>query len=160
MKKVIVLSDTHGNLKGLEKLYPLMDENDYILHLGDGMAEARTILSQYPEKTYLCAGNCDILSLLPDEDVLEVEGVRIFYCHGHHYGVKSTLTRLAKQAKSKDCTIALYGHTHVAKIDEIDGVTLINPGTMSYALGKGGTYCYLVLHKGKATPVLVGDGLR
>lgn len=160
MKKIIVLSDTHGNLKGLEKLYPLMDENDYIVHLGDGMTEARTILSKYPEKTYLCAGNCDILSLLPDEDVLEVEGVRILYCHGHHYGVKSTLARLAKQAKNRDCALALYGHTHVAKIDEIDGVTLVNPGTMSYALGKGGTYCYLVVHKGKATPVLVGDGLR
>jgi putative phosphoesterase len=158
MKKIIILSDTHGNQKAVDKLRPLFSENDYVVHLGDGFLEAKKLLSEYPDSTYLCAGNCDFYTHLPEEGVLEVESIRIFYCHGHRYGVKSGLKFLAEKAKSLDCEVALYGHTHVAKISQLDGVTLINPGTMSYPLGKGGTYCYLVVHKEKATPVIVGDG--
>ena len=55
--------------------------------------------------------------------------------------------------------MVLYGHTHLAQITEMDGVTLINPGTLRYPIGKGGGYAYLVVHKDKCTPVLVGDCL-
>ena len=160
MKKLVVVSDTHGNLNHLQTLYPIIEENDFVIHLGDGIAETRVLLGQYPEKTYFCAGNCDLFSSLPDEGVLEVERVRIFYCHGHKYGVKTGLKRLAEKAKSLDCELALYGHTHIARIDEIDGVTLVNPGTLSYPQGKGGTYAYIIVHQNKITPVIVGDGLR
>ena len=122
MKKIVVVSDTHGNTKRLEKLYPIFSENDYILHLGDGIAESRKLLSDYPEKTYLCAGNCDFATYYPEEGVLEVEGVRIFYCHGHKYGVKLALGGLAQMAKKLDCSVALYGHTHTADIRELNGV--------------------------------------
>ena len=36
MKTMIVLSDSHGNAKGIEKLNSLFAENNYIVHLGDG----------------------------------------------------------------------------------------------------------------------------
>ena len=57
----------------------------------------------------------------------------------------SGLTALAIEAKRRDCQIALYGHTHNALISEIEGVTLINPGSLRYSVGKGGGYCYLVV---------------
>ena len=160
MKKLVVVSDTHGNLKGVEALYPLFAENEYIVHLGDGVGEARAITALYPEKTYLCAGNCDFFTAYPAEGVIEAEQVRIFYCHGHAYGVKSSLASLAQRAKQLDCTIALYGHTHTANIQELNGVTLVNPGSLSYPLGKGGSYAYIVVHKDKATPVIVGESFH
>ena len=160
MKTVIIVSDSHGNSKELEKLNGRIAENDYFIHLGDGAMDARNILNDYPEKTYLCAGNCDFFSPLPEDGILDIEGVRIFYCHGHKYRVKSDLGALASAAKSRGADIALYGHTHTALITEIDGVTLINPGSLRYAAGEGGSYCYLVINKDKATPVLVGDIYR
>lgn len=160
MKKFIVLSDSHGNAEGVSALLPLVAENDYVIHLGDGVGDIRKLRDYYPDKTYFCAGNCDFLSQYPTEGVLETEGVRIFYCHGHQYGVKQDLQSLAVAAKSRDCDIALYGHTHEAKISHLEGVTLINPGSLRYAVGKGGSYCYLVIHKGKITPVIVGEGLH
>ena len=159
MKKIVIVSDTHFNKKGLEKLRPILEENDYIIHLGDGASEARMLISEYPEKAYACAGNCDFASPLPQEGKLQVEKCNIFYCHGHAYGVKSGLTRLVFEAKRRGAQIALYGHTHQASIDEIDGVTLINPGTLKYPVGEGGSYCYLVINGEKATPVIVGEGL-
>ena len=160
MKKLIIVSDSHGNGKTIEKLRPLIAENDYFIHLGDGAGDTRELFREYPDKVYLCAGNCDFFSPLPADGLLDIEGVRIFYCHGHKYRVKSHLQELALAAKSRGADIALYGHTHEARITEIDGVTLINPGTLKYELGRGGSYCYLVINGRKATPVLVGEGLH
>ena len=157
MKKLIVISDSHGNAKGIAELFPLIAENDYVVHLGDGAADMREARGLYPEKVYACGGNCDFFSPLPEDGVIEVERVRIYFCHGHRYGVKSDLTSLCQETKRRDCEVALYGHTHQAKITEMDGVTLINPGSLRYSVGKGGSYCYLVINKEKVTPVLVGD---
>ena len=160
MTKIIVISDSHGNIKNVEKLRPIIAENDILVHLGDGAGDIREIMRDYPEKVYTCAGNCDFFSPLPDDGVIEVERLRIYFCHGHKYRVKSTLDQLLEAAKRRDCDIALYGHTHNAKITETDGVLLINPGSLKHPAGEGGSYCYLVVHGDKATPVLVGESVR
>ncbi len=160
MKKLIIVSDSHGNKKGIDKLGTLIAENDFFLHLGDGAMDAREIMREFPEKTYLCAGNCDFFSPLPTEGILQVEGVKIFYCHGHKYRVKSTLQTLALAAKERNADVVLYGHTHTSLISEIQGVTLINPGSLKFEVGNGGSYCYLVINGDKFTPVIVGESVR
>ena len=157
MKKLVIISDSHGNLKGVSELLPLMAENDYVIHLGDGAGDMREARSLYPEKVYSCGGNCDFFSPLPEDGELEIEGVKIYFCHGHRYGVKSELLSLALEAKRRECDIALYGHTHIPLITEKEGVTLINPGALRHSVGKGGSYCYLVINGKKFTPVIVGD---
>lgn len=151
MKTLVVLSDSHyrGAVRKLEGLFA---ENDYVLHLGDGSGEMRSVLDEYPDKVRVCRGNCDAF-FGEDEFVFEAEGVSLFCCHGHKYGVKRDLTRLAARAKELGCEGALYGHTHIASIEEVDGVLCINPGALgAYAEA---SYCYLVLHKGKMTPTIV-----
>ena len=159
MKTLIVLSDTHGSRKGLDSLQSLIAENDYLFHLGDGSADIRAERSAYPEKVYACAGNCDYASPLPVEGELEIERVKILYCHGHTYGVKSGLARLAMEAKNRGCDVVFYGHTHRADITQINGVTLINPGSFRYPTNAGGGYAYVVINGEKVTPVLVGEGV-
>lgn len=156
MKTFVILSDTHGNVKNLDALSRLFDECDYIVHLGDGAWDMREIQEKYPEKTYVLQGNCDIRPALKDAEI-QAESVKIFACHGHAYSVKSGWEKLAREAKKRGADIALYGHTHQAEIREVDGILCINPGTLSYPLHRGGTYCYLVVHGKKATPVIVGE---
>lgn len=157
MKTLVVISDTHGNKKGVDKLQPLFDENDYALHLGDGFTDFKDVFSNSPDKCYFCKGNCDFFASLPEEGVLEVERVRILYCHGHRYGVKGGLISLAKRAKELDCSVALYGHTHTPMITQINGVTLVCPGSLRFPVGEGGSYAYLVVHGEKVTAVLAGE---
>lgn len=159
MKKLVIMSDTHGKKAGVESLKAILAENDYIVHLGDGASEIYDLLRDYPEKTHFCAGNCDFAPHFPAYGVLEVEKLSIFYCHGHQYGVKTDLTALAHAAKARNCEIALYGHTHRADITKIDGVTLINPGSFQRKVGDGGSYCYLVINGDKFTPVIVGESV-
>lgn len=155
MKTFVVLSDSHGRCKAMGKLSPLFAENDYIIHLGDGSSDMRGVFGEYPEKTYVLKGNCDF-SYGTEECVIEAEGLSILCCHGHRYGVKSGLKRLSARAKELGCEIALYGHTHRADVQEVDGVLCINPGSAgSYSEP---SYCYLVLHNKKATPTIVPLG--
>ncbi len=159
MKTLLVVSDSHGNTRALETLRPLIAENDYFVYLGDGVTDIFPIRKDYGEKTYFCTGNCDCLPLYPTEGVIEVEKLRIFYTHGHKYGVKSGLTRLAAEAKRQGCEVALYGHTHTPLVSELDGVTLVNPGALRL-MGERAVYAYLVVNGDKCTSVLVGDAVR
>lgn len=152
MKTIVVLSDTHGNLAPLERISAVLAECDYILHLGDTLSDMRGIFNTYPEKTYLIAGNNDFCG--ESEIVLDVEGCRIFACHGHLYGVKSGKQKLAEAAKSRGCDIALFGHTHQPFTGMEEGVLCVNPGCMT-RFAPSATYCYLVIHGKKAVPTLV-----
>lgn len=39
--------------------------------------------------------------------------------------------KLAEKAKSLACQFAFYGHTHIAKYENIGGIHVINPGSIS-----------------------------
>ncbi len=152
MTTFVVLSDTHGRRGAVDKVRALFAENDYIVHLGDGAGDMRETAREYPEKTYVLHGNCDFSAAL-EECVIETGDGSVFCCHGHRYGVKSGRERLAARARELGCEVALYGHTHEAKTEEIGGVLCVCPGALgAYA---DPSYCYLVLHRGKATPTLV-----
>lgn len=150
MKTVTVVSDTHGNRSFLDELEQIFSESDYIVHLGDTSSDGNLLRKKFPGKTKVLNGNCDCFYKLgEDEIVLELEGIKIFACHGHEYSVKSTLTQLAQRAKELNCKIALYGHTHESRDDVIDGVTLLNPGSGS-RYGER-SYLYLVVNGEKFT---------
>ena len=153
MKTIVVLSDTHRNLAPLDKIQTVLAECDYIVHLGDMASDAAGIFRQWPEKTYILAGNNDFYGG-EKELVLDAEGRRIFACHGHRYGVKGGTERLAAAAKERGCDIALYGHTHVAETHEEEGVLLVNPGCITRFAPRH-TYCYLVIAGKKAVPTIV-----
>ena len=148
MTKITVVSDTHGNAAAIYKLFPVFAESDMIIHLGDTSSDGQLILREFPAKTYLLNGNCDLSRLGDDELVLPVEGVKIFACHGDKYGVKRGYDDIAYKAEQEGCKVALFGHTH-APIEKTAGeITLFNPGT----LRRYGTctYLYLVITGDKA----------
>lgn len=112
----------------------------------------KSVFSRFPQKTYVLKGNCDF-SYGENEFVFSQEGVSLFCCHGHQYHVKYTLHSLAARAKELGCSVAVYGHTHVASIETVDGVLCINPGALSSYVSP--SYAYLVLHQGKISATIV-----
>lgn len=153
MKSVIVLSDSHGNRTAIEKLFPVFSECDYIIHLGDTSSDGQYIKNVYGDKTYLLNGNCDLFKLGESELTLEIEGVKIFACHGDKYGVKYGYDRLAYRAQELGCGVALFGHTHCATEMQMGDTLLFNPGTLSrYSQN---SYLYLAISNGKAVGKIV-----
>lgn len=148
MKTIVALSDSHGGRGFFDEIAGVLGEADMIIHLGDYSSDGLYLKKRYPDKTIILNGNCEMHGYGSDEIVTECGGVKIFACHGHLYSVKTTLEKLAARAKELGCALALYGHTHVAAEDEIDGVTLFNPGTCSQYSRK--SYGYIVISGNKA----------
>lgn len=146
MKKITVVSDTHGNVSAIRKLFPVFAESDCIIHLGDTSSDGQVIRREFPDKTYLLNGNCDPVKVGEDELVIELDGVKIFACHGDKYGVKSGYDRIAYKAEQEGCLVALFGHTHAPIEKTVGNVTLFNPGTLRRYTTN--TYLYLVIANG------------
>ena len=126
--KLLVLSDTHRSLgfayEAIEKESP-----DAVVHLGDHLSDAEDLSFAFQEPDfYYVPGNCDYAPTVPPSLTLEFDGVRVFLTHGHLFGVKSGLTRLALEARRVGAQLALFGHTHRALLEEQDGLWLMNPG--------------------------------
>ena len=74
-------------------------------------------------------GNMDDLALkaaLPEERVVEVEGVRIGMVHipGARAGREERLA-----GRFRGCDAVVYGHTHVPEVSRHENLWLLNPGS-------------------------------
>ena len=152
MKTIIAFSDTHSTPIP-EKLLSVIDEANYVFFLGDGASALGRLL--FKSNVHIVQGNCDVQGILDVEKVIEIEGVRILITHGDRYKVKRDLLALAMRAKELNCTCAFYGHTHISRIDEYNGVTLICPGSPIYPVKSNPSYAFAAVHNGNITAKIV-----
>lgn len=150
MKKIVVVSDTHGNCRAIDKLLPIMNESDYVFHLGDYHRDIVAYRNDIKAEVVSVNGNCDGGG---EDTVLDIDGVRVMLTHGDRYGVKGTLLKLFMRAKEVGANVVFYGHTHDADIVEQEGVYLINPGCTT--MFSQNSYCYVVIYDGKITAKIV-----
>lgn len=145
--KIIVISDTHGALNdAVDVISACRIGCGAVLHLGDVARDFEHIKNAFPEIPFVgVAGNNDFFNnSLDKECLLNLDGVNIFMCHGHEYGVKRGLDNLIWRAEEKNADIALYGHTHEASKETFDNILLFNPGAM-----KDGQFGIIHTHNGK-----------
>lgn len=142
--RIIVISDSHGRKKAVEDILYLHEKVQHVIFLGDGLRDLEDMEYIFPERTfYKVAGNCDWLSDENTSGMIELAGKRIFYTHGHIYGVKSGIGPFKNVARQHGADIALYGHTHQPYTEYDDGLYVINPGSASPA--GDGKVCYGII---------------
>ncbi len=129
--KVLVISDTHGDVQRAVTACTRAGSVEAVIHLGDGSADADLLRDALEIPVINVAGNCDAGSNAPRERVWECEGKRILLTHGDAYHVKSGLTRLLQRAEEIAADAALFGHTHQKVLENHAGLLLLNPGTLS-----------------------------
>ncbi|MBS7370586.1 MAG: metallophosphoesterase [Oscillospiraceae bacterium] len=128
--KIIVVSDTHKDFNALKTVVENNLDADLIIHLGDGENEARDIQNIHPELPMIYVqGNCDF-GTYDSVKIVTACGFKIFCTHGHLHLIDGQLDRLIADAKQNDCRIVLYGHTHIHRVSKIDGVYVMNPGSL------------------------------
>jgi putative phosphoesterase len=153
--KILVFSDTHGQTEKMrEIIFSNKADTDLVIHLGDCFTDMTEIRDDFPEIAFLCvAGNCDrfFSNDFPLFNLITLEGVTLFFAHGHQYAVQSSLSSLVFAAKSKNASVALFGHTHVPFCEECDGITLFNPGSLELPRdGDAGSYGIINVKDGRA----------
>ena len=146
--KLLIASDIHGSIKYAKKIIEVYErENiDMIVLLGDILyhgprndlpeeyapKEVVMLLNKYNDKILCMRGNCDAyvdnmvldFGLCDDLSVIYDGKNKIYLSHGHIYN-PDNLPKLT----SGD--IFIYGHTHIAKSETINGIRCINPGSIS-----------------------------
>ncbi|MEI7817539.1 MAG: metallophosphoesterase [Desulfuromonadales bacterium] len=129
--KVLVISDTHGNVNRALAAFTLSAPVNVVIHLGDCSADADLLREALDIPVINVAGNCDPGSSAPRECVWECEGKRILLAHGDAYQVKSGLVRLRQRAEEIGVDVVLFGHTHQGVCEQHSDMLLINPGALT-----------------------------
>lgn len=132
MKRIGLVSDSHGQIANLKKAVRQMGDVDLIFHMGDYIGDSDLIRMWTNTPVMAVCGNMDSYERdRPQFIKTEIEGHNIYVTHGHRQQVKWDTNALVQTAKKNNCDIALYGHTHKKNYTEQDGVTIINPGSCS-----------------------------
>ena len=142
--RICVVSDNHSRMKPIRDL-PLIEKDcDFFFHCGDSREPVR------PYGPYAqVRGNNDFYDV-PDEKVIDLGTHRIYMTHGTHLVYYGNYKYLARQAKKKQCDIALFGHTHVYSDAVVDGVRCLNPGSIWHNRdGRPAGYMILTLEENR-----------
>lgn len=128
--RILVVSDTHGDLRSLIRAVDSQPTAEVIIHCGDGDEQAQFLKDNYKDKMVVAVrGNCDWNSWFSGVETLRIMGKTIFVTHGHLYNAKTGLYRLMCAAREQKADILLFGHTHQAMTYFEDGLYMMNPGS-------------------------------
>lgn len=130
--RILVVSDTHGDMRTLMKAVNAHPSAEIIVHCGDGDEQVKYLKDTIKDKMIIgVRGNCDWCSSLPSKEIISVCGKRIFITHGHLYNAKVGLYNIMCAAREEKADILLFGHTHNAMTYYEDGLYVMNPGSCS-----------------------------
>ena len=142
--RILVVSDTHGDLERFDRVLSKLEKEspvDMIVHCGDCYEDALNIRMSCGIPVAAVKGNCDHEFSETGFLLLATEAGDFLVTYGHMENVGQDLQRLYYKALENDCIGALFGHTHRGVFTEIDGVYLMNPGSLSRPRdGSGGSF--------------------
>ena len=119
MKRIVILSDTHGLLR--PEVLDCLTGADVILHGGDVNTQAIVDRLQSFAPLHIVRGNNDKewAEDLPHSLTFEIEGVRFFMIHNKR--------DVPQELSGVD--VVIYGHSHKYACEERNGVLWMNPGS-------------------------------
>ncbi|MCQ6273483.1 metallophosphoesterase [Bacillus sp. V3B] len=132
--KVLIVSDSHGLTKELEKLIEKHHgEVDTFIHCGDSELDPD---DPALKNFIIVRGNCDFDERFPEDRIKTIGNRTILITHGHRYSVKSSLMKLSYKAKEVLADIACFGHSHQLGAEMVHGTLFINPGSIRLPRGR------------------------
>ena len=133
MTRILAISDTHAkSLSALPKaLLTEISDADIVVHCGDytsmSLLQELKDLAKRFVGVYGNVDTIDIRQEVPKKTAFEIDGKRIGVIHPYWGGASFGIGEaIVKEFHNVD--LILFGHTHDAWTDTIDGVTLLNPG--------------------------------
>lgn len=138
MSKILLLSDTHRDDEKFERIYQLHQDIPLKIHCGDICMPSDAPLA----KPFLITkGNHDYEYDYPEYLIYD----HYFITHGHTFYVYETFDLMIQKAKENHCDTIIHGHTHIPYDQVIDGIRIINPGSVLINRGSYGYGTYAIL---------------
>lgn len=169
MSSILVLSDSHGRLPFLGAALRWAVEKsgaaEYdiapgaAIFLGDGAEDLGPASREagFALPWYRVRGNGDLDRRIPDTLTLDTaetpagiaskhtpHGRKLFLAHGNRHQVEAGFDTLAAAARAAGAEAALFGHIHAPVWERVNGVQLLNPGSIGRPrTGAGATFAVL-----------------
>lgn len=144
MKRIGILSDTHGYLEVIDDILQVTADQDIDLwlHAGDLGDDARYMRSKTLVPVIAVRGNNDRTQPLePKEQLIEFEDTFIYMTHGHEVSYYNRIQDLIQLGTSMGATLVVSGHTHYHASYAGKDCLYINPGSPVLPRdGSGGTF--------------------
>lgn len=127
--KILVVSDTHGNIEALIH-NTQSEEFDMLFYLGDYIEDGIEISKRLNIDYKMVRGNGDRKNQnFNDDEIFDIEGKKIFLTHGHKYNVNFGIQNLFYKGKEIEADYIFFGHTHIPILEKIDDIIIMNPGS-------------------------------
>lgn len=135
--KIAIFSDSHGSLNPMRMAIDF-EKPDAVIHAGDGLKDIRELEGEYPSISFhYVPGNCDFAANEPTLKMPVIGGKTFFITHGHTYYVKYGLDSIINNACASGADILVFGHTHEAYCGNVNGLLVINPGSVGFGMKYG-----------------------
>ena len=148
--KYILVSDSHGDITCLEYLKNTHKDAEAFFHCGDLQLPA-----EMTQDFISVRGNTDFDPDYPWMRVVGLGEIRALMCHGHQLLSpfdRSDFTMLANAAAKYECSAVFFGHTHVSVDETVNGIRVLNPGSIRRPKDPFFPYpTYMILHVDKDT---------
>ena len=140
MKRIDVISDTHGRLS--PELLAAIGGADLLVHAGDFTSE---------EDHAMLAAMCPMYGVLGNNDFYYDYGPDVqLLCRFEYEGLRFAVSHYYADLPREGVDIAVCGHTHRPKIEQEPGRVVVNPGSASYPRdGRGPSIARLVVEDGR-----------
>ena len=152
--KIAVTGDTHGRIEEVRNNI-MLHQVEGLFFTGDFYADGVRLAGELEVDYYGVSGNCDVIRKGEEEKIIKLGGISFYLIHGHQYSVKHRgLQSLYYRCQELKAQAVIYGHTHVAKCEQIDDIWFINPGSPTNPRNKIKTWVLLELYKDRIVPAI------
>ena len=129
MYRCVVFADSHGDTRYMECVLERVGKVDLIVHLGDIHRDVLYLQKRYPDiPIEYVIGNNDLVFGEKYHKVIDIASHPVFITHGHLF---RTTGDIAKRAVEQGACMALYGHTHRVCEETLEGIPVLNFGSIS-----------------------------
>ncbi|MCR4909476.1 MAG: metallophosphoesterase [Lachnospiraceae bacterium] len=143
--RILITSDTHGRLENFREAVRRTRPFGLLVHAGDVEGDEDRISGLAQCETIMVRGNNDFFSFLNAEREFMIGALKVFLTHGTAYHVSTGPEWLLEEACSRGADIVIFGHTHRPMIEHSGGLTILNPGSLSYPRQEGRRPSYIVM---------------
>lgn len=146
--RILIVSDTHGRHGALDQALEDAGEIDVFIHLGDVEGGEDYVDAVVDCEKHIVRGNNDFFSNLPREEEFYIGKYKAFICHGHAYYVSLDPEYIVEEGRTRGADIVMFGHTHKPFFEQKDGITVLNPGSLSFPRQEGRKGSYMIMEIG------------